>query len=252
MCKWDLHENNWSRSKAWWRKHPRSWIFSERRLISQFRGLFLHLPIQSNFFICLLIFLASFRFGLWLLLQEARALLGRLEYQRGNLEGALRVFEGIDLQSAIQRLQVSAPPEKPATKKNRPREPPQSVSQHAASLVLEAFYLKAKSLQKLGRITGKTPLFLILNLESWSCYILDLFLLVFFFICRGCKRMQKCSWFCWENIPARYTGCSSGYKTSRNRKPRRGTSSGAMERIRRLPRSDISLQTRASKPMESW
>uniref|UniRef100_A0A1J3G1H9 Tetratricopeptide repeat protein 7A n=1 Tax=Noccaea caerulescens TaxID=107243 RepID=A0A1J3G1H9_NOCCA len=96
---------------------------------------------------------SSLREGLSLNFEEARALLGRLEYQRGNLEGALRVFEGIDLQSAIQRLQVSAPPEKPATKKNRPREPPQSVSQHAASLVLEAFYLKAKSLQKLGRIT---------------------------------------------------------------------------------------------------
>ena len=91
------------------------------------------------------------------LLQEARALLGRLEYQRGNVEGALRVFEGIDLQAAIQRLQVSAPPpEKPSTKKKVPREPPQqSASQHAASLVLEAIYLKAKSLQKLGRTTGK-------------------------------------------------------------------------------------------------
>ncbi|CAN8318164.1 unnamed protein product [Cochlearia groenlandica] len=96
---------------------------------------------------------SSLREGLSLNFEEARALLGRLEYQRGNLEGALRVFEGIDLQAAIQRLQVSAPPEKPATKKNRPREPQQAVSQHAASLVLEAIYLKAKSLQKLGRIT---------------------------------------------------------------------------------------------------
>ncbi|KAG7644107.1 Tetratricopeptide repeat [Arabidopsis suecica] len=96
---------------------------------------------------------SSLREGLSLNFEEARALLGRLEYQRGNLEGALRVFEGIDLQAAIQRLQVSVPPEKPATKKNRPREPQQSVSQHAANLVLEAIYLKAKSLQKLGRIT---------------------------------------------------------------------------------------------------
>nr|AAD22127.1 hypothetical protein [Arabidopsis thaliana] len=96
---------------------------------------------------------SSLREGLSLNFEEARALLGRLEYQRGNLEGALRVFEGIDLQAAIQRLQVSVPLEKPATKKNRPREPQQSVSQHAANLVLEAIYLKAKSLQKLGRIT---------------------------------------------------------------------------------------------------
>ncbi|VVB03184.1 unnamed protein product [Arabis nemorensis] len=96
---------------------------------------------------------SSLREGLSLNFEEARALLGKLEYQRGNLEGALRVFEGIDLQAAIQRLQVPVPPEKPATKKNRPREPQQSVSQHAASLVLEAIYLKAKSLQILGRIT---------------------------------------------------------------------------------------------------
>ncbi|KAF8093971.1 hypothetical protein N665_0373s0028 [Sinapis alba] len=98
---------------------------------------------------------SSLREGLSLNSEEARALLGRLEYQRGNVEGALRLFEGIDLQAAIQRLQVSAPPpEKPVTKKNRPRDPPQqSAAQHAASLVLEAIYLKAKSLQKLGRTT---------------------------------------------------------------------------------------------------
>ncbi|KAG2296066.1 hypothetical protein Bca52824_042735 [Brassica carinata] len=97
---------------------------------------------------------SSLREGLSLNSEEARALLGRLEYQRGNLEGALRLFEGIDLQAAIQRLQASAPPpEKPVNKKNRPREPQQQpvVPQHAASLVLEAIYLKAKSLQKLGR-----------------------------------------------------------------------------------------------------
>lgn len=101
--------------------------------------------------------LFSLIFFLWL--QEARALLGRLEYQRGNLEGALRLFEGIDLQAAIQRLQASAPPpEKPVNKKNRPREPQQQpvVPQHAASLVLEAIYLKAKSLQKLGRTAGES------------------------------------------------------------------------------------------------
>lgn len=87
-------------------------------------------------------------------LQEARALLGKLEYQRGNVEGALRVFEGIDLQAAIQRLQPSLV-EKPPSKKGRTRtESQHAVSQHAASLVLEAIYLKAKSLQKLGRLTG--------------------------------------------------------------------------------------------------
>lgn len=79
-----------------------------------------------------------------------------MEYQRGNVEGALRVFDGIDLQAAIQRLQPSFS-EKTPVKKGRTRtrtESPSSVSQHAASLVLEAIYLKSKSLQKLGKFTG--------------------------------------------------------------------------------------------------
>lgn len=42
-----------------------------------------------------------------LALKEARTLLGRLEYQRGNVEAALRVLDGIDLQAAIQKLQPS-------------------------------------------------------------------------------------------------------------------------------------------------
>lgn len=91
----------------------------------------------------------------WFNLQEARSLLGKLEYQRGNVEGALRVFEGIDLQAAIQRLQPSLA-EKPSSRRGRFRtESLHAVSQHAASLVLEAIYLKAKSLQKLGRVRGK-------------------------------------------------------------------------------------------------
>ncbi|KAK4786593.1 hypothetical protein SAY86_010426 [Trapa natans] len=95
---------------------------------------------------------SSLREGLSLNLEEARALLGRLEYQRGNLEAALRVFEGIDLQAAIQRLQPNVT-EKVPTKKSRSRtESISVVSQHAASLVLEAIYLKAKSLQKLGQL----------------------------------------------------------------------------------------------------
>lgn len=95
---------------------------------------------------------SSLREGLSLNFEEARALLGRLEYQRGNVEGALRVFEGIDLHAAIQRFQPSLG-DKPS-KKGRPRtESVHNVPQHATGLVLEAIYLKAKSLQKLGRLT---------------------------------------------------------------------------------------------------
>lgn len=96
---------------------------------------------------------SSLREGLSLNFEEARALLGKLEYQRGNVEGALRVFDGIDLQAAIQRLQPCVT-EKTPPKKGRARSESQhAVSQHAANLVLEAIYLKVKSLQKLGRVT---------------------------------------------------------------------------------------------------
>lgn len=89
------------------------------------------------------------------MLQEARALLGRLEYHRGNIEAALRVFDGIDLQTAIHRLQFSLP-DKPSPRKSRHHSELQhSTSQHAARLVLEAIYLKARSLQTLGRSFGK-------------------------------------------------------------------------------------------------
>lgn len=87
-------------------------------------------------------------------LQEARALLGRLEYQRGNAEAALRVFDGIDLQAAILRLQPSVSEKQPSRKGRSRSDSQHAVSQHAASLVLEAIYLKAKSLQKLGRLNG--------------------------------------------------------------------------------------------------
>ena len=79
--------------------------------------------------------------------------MGKLEYQRGNVEGALRVFDGIDLQAAIQRLQPSLA-EKPHKKGRTRSDSKHAVSQHAASLVLEAICLKAKSLKKLGRLNG--------------------------------------------------------------------------------------------------
>ncbi|KAL0312904.1 UNVERIFIED_CONTAM: protein NPG1 [Sesamum radiatum] len=96
---------------------------------------------------------SALREGLSLNSEEARALLGKLEYQRGNVEGALRVFDGIDLQEAIQRIQPSLG-DKQAPKKGRSRtESITAMPQNASSVVLEAVYLKAKSLQKLGKLT---------------------------------------------------------------------------------------------------
>ncbi|WOL19115.1 tetratricopeptide repeat protein 7A-like [Canna indica] len=96
---------------------------------------------------------SSLREGISLNYEEARALLGRLEYQKGNIEAAVRVFDGIDLQAAIQRLQSSSS-EKTPSKRNRTRgESIHAVPQNAAGLVLEAIYLKAMSLRKLGKAT---------------------------------------------------------------------------------------------------
>jgi len=87
--------------------------------------------------------------------QEARALLGRLEFQKGNVEVALRVFDGIDLQAAIQQFQPSLSDKTPSKKGRTKSEVPSSVPQNnPASLVLEAIYVKSLSLQKLGKSTG--------------------------------------------------------------------------------------------------
>ncbi|KAG7029302.1 Protein NPGR1 [Cucurbita argyrosperma subsp. argyrosperma] len=86
--------------------------------------------------------------------EEARALLGRLEYQRGNFDAALQVFQGIDIRSLTPRM-VKAITEKIREEKPRPKgdnAPPTGVlSMHSVSLLLEAILLKAKSLEELGR-----------------------------------------------------------------------------------------------------
>ncbi|XP_058082197.1 protein NPG1-like [Magnolia sinica] len=98
----------------------------------------------------------SVREGLSLSHEEARALLGRLEYERENFEGVLRALEGVDLQSGIENLQPSI--EKPPSRKSKSRGPSdqqaqQPISHHPANLLLEGIHLKSMSLQKLGRIT---------------------------------------------------------------------------------------------------
>ncbi|CAI0436249.1 unnamed protein product [Linum tenue] len=86
--------------------------------------------------------------------EEARALLGRLEYQKGNIEGALHVFEGIDIAAVTSRMKVAL--SKKLDHQNRRRsqsDPAPPMSMHAISLLLEAVLLKAKSLQGLGRFS---------------------------------------------------------------------------------------------------
>ncbi|XP_057974954.1 protein NPGR1 [Malania oleifera] len=85
--------------------------------------------------------------------EEARALLGRLEYQRGNFEAALQVFQGIDIRSLTPRM-TKAIAER--TRRRKPRSkgdnvPANVMSMHSVSLLLEAILLKAKSLEELGK-----------------------------------------------------------------------------------------------------
>lgn len=87
-------------------------------------------------------------------MQEARILLGRLEYQRGRIESALRVFDGIDLQAATQKIQPTISDKQPSKKGRARSESGQSASQHPATLLLEGIYIKAKCLQKLEKIRG--------------------------------------------------------------------------------------------------
>jgi len=93
-----------------------------------------------------------------------------LEFQKGNVEVALRVFDGIDLQAAIQQFQPSL--SKTPSKKGRTKsELPSSVSQNnPASLVLEAIYFKSPSLQKLGKSTGTNHW-----TASLLCFLYELF-----------------------------------------------------------------------------
>ncbi|KAM3355987.1 protein NPGR2 isoform X1 [Capsicum galapagoense] len=88
--------------------------------------------------------------------EEARALLGRYEYQKGNIEAALHVFEGIDIALVTPKLKLSLA-ERVKTQKRRSQSsstPPLSI--HAVSLLLEAVFLKAKCLQALQRYKEAT------------------------------------------------------------------------------------------------
>ncbi|KAG4983707.1 hypothetical protein JHK87_028456 [Glycine soja] len=94
---------------------------------------------------------SSLRESGYLNYEEARALLGRLEYQKGNIEAALHVFEGIDIAAVIPKLKVSISRRCEPNKRRSQSDAMPPMSMHAVSLLLEAVFLKAKSFQALGR-----------------------------------------------------------------------------------------------------
>lgn len=91
-------------------------------------------------------------------LQEARALLGRLEYQRGNFDAALQVFHGIDIKTLSPIMSKAIAEKTRQSRKSRSKAENAAaasvMSLHSVSLLLEAILLKAKSLEELERIKG--------------------------------------------------------------------------------------------------
>ncbi|XP_068662564.1 protein NPGR2 isoform X1 [Aristolochia californica] len=83
--------------------------------------------------------------------EEARALLGRLEYQRGNVEAALHVFDGIDIAAITPKMKHSMARRVERRKRRTSDVSSASMSMHAVSLLFEAIFLKAKSQQDLGK-----------------------------------------------------------------------------------------------------
>ncbi|XVF28560.1 hypothetical protein REPUB_Repub15cG0040400 [Reevesia pubescens] len=94
---------------------------------------------------------SSLRESGYLNYEEARALLGRLEYQKGNVEAALHVFEGIDVAAVTSKMKVSLSRRCEQNRRHSQSDAAPAMSMHAVSLLLEAIFLKAKSLQHLGR-----------------------------------------------------------------------------------------------------
>jgi len=94
-------------------------------------------------------------------------LLGRLEYQRGNFDAALQVFQGIDISGLAPKM-IKAIVERIQYRKPRSKGeivPPSVMSMHSVSLLVEAIFLKAKSLEELARYRG-IIFFVVFNLVS--------------------------------------------------------------------------------------
>ncbi|KAL6505244.1 hypothetical protein OROGR_025061 [Orobanche gracilis] len=83
--------------------------------------------------------------------EEARALLGRYEYQKGNVEAALHVFEGIDIAGVTPKMKITLSKIGETRKRRSHNYAIPTMSVHAVSLLFEAIFLKAKSLQALRR-----------------------------------------------------------------------------------------------------
>ncbi|CAK8571734.1 unnamed protein product [Lathyrus sativus] len=83
--------------------------------------------------------------------EEARALLGRYEYQKGNLVAALHVFEGIDIAAVTPKIKIALSRNGERRKRHSHNHGEPEMSIHSVGLLFEALFLKTKSLQVLER-----------------------------------------------------------------------------------------------------
>ncbi|KAM1591745.1 hypothetical protein FF1_035646 [Malus domestica] len=83
--------------------------------------------------------------------EEARALLGRYEYQKGNIEAALHVFEAIDIGALTPKIKITLARGGERRKRRSQSFSTPPLSMNAVTLLLEAIFLKAKSLEAIGR-----------------------------------------------------------------------------------------------------
>lgn len=83
-------------------------------------------------------------------------MLGRVEYQRGHIEEALRVFDGIKVSALIPEMKLSIA-RKVSQQKPLPYASSPALPFYAVTVLMETIYLKALALHDLGRFEGKYP-----------------------------------------------------------------------------------------------
>lgn len=92
-------------------------------------------------------------------------MLGRFEYQKGNIEAALHVFEGIDIAALAPKMKDTLSRTVETRKRRTQNFATTEMSIHAISLLLESILLKSKCLQVLGRYKGNFSLVCKLSFE---------------------------------------------------------------------------------------
>ncbi|EFJ36031.1 hypothetical protein SELMODRAFT_404439 [Selaginella moellendorffii] len=102
----------------------------------------------------------SLREALTLNNEEARALLGRIEFQKEDFQSALHILEGIQVDNIFPRVKFLVPAKNKhkrgkirseIVKHQRRSDVPQPLTLQSAILLLEGVYLKVMSLEHLGR-----------------------------------------------------------------------------------------------------